>query len=96
MRILFSFAGGVGHFAPLVPIARAAVAAGHTVTFAGRRSVITAIEAEGFTAIRWTSIGAIRRRRPMPSRGSWPRSTAWRPGSRRFLNYLEVGAEERI
>jgi hypothetical protein len=30
-RILFAFAGGQGHFDPLVPLARAAAAAGHHV-----------------------------------------------------------------
>jgi hypothetical protein len=29
VRILFGFSGGIGHFLPLDPIARAAVAAGH-------------------------------------------------------------------
>jgi len=36
MRMLFAFAGGSGHLEPLVPIARAAKAAGHSVAFAGR------------------------------------------------------------
>jgi UDP:flavonoid glycosyltransferase YjiC (YdhE family) len=36
MRILFTFAGGSGHLEPLIPIARAAEAAGHTVAFSGR------------------------------------------------------------
>jgi UDP:flavonoid glycosyltransferase YjiC (YdhE family) len=31
MRILFTFVGGSGHFDPLIPIARAAEAAGHAV-----------------------------------------------------------------
>ncbi|AHH97716.1 glycosyltransferase [Kutzneria albida] len=35
MRILFTFVGGNGHYQPLVPIARAARAAGHTVAFTG-------------------------------------------------------------
>lgn len=50
MRLLFSFAGGNGHFEPLVPIARAAEAAGHTVGFAGWPAMIPAIESAGFTA----------------------------------------------
>lgn len=32
--MLFTFAGGNGHFEPLVPLARAAAAAGHTLAFA--------------------------------------------------------------
>jgi UDP:flavonoid glycosyltransferase YjiC (YdhE family) len=38
VRILFAFAGGRGHAEPLVPLARAAEVAGHTVAFTGRRS----------------------------------------------------------
>jgi UDP:flavonoid glycosyltransferase YjiC (YdhE family) len=50
VRILFTFAGGSGHFEPLVPIARAAELAGHTVAFAGQPVMLPAIEAAGFTA----------------------------------------------
>src|SRR5262245_55950472 len=50
VRILFTFAGGSGHFEPLVPIARAAEVVGHTVAFAGQAVMISAIEAAGFTA----------------------------------------------
>jgi UDP:flavonoid glycosyltransferase YjiC (YdhE family) len=50
VRLLFTFAGGNGHFEPLVPVARAAELAGHTVAFAGQPVMISAIEAAGFTA----------------------------------------------
>ena len=50
MRILFTFAGGSGHFEPLVPIARAAAVAGHIVAFAGQPAMVPAVEAAGFTA----------------------------------------------
>lgn len=50
MRILFSFAGGSGHLEPLVPIARAARAAGHTVAIAGRANLMGAVAAAGFDA----------------------------------------------
>jgi UDP:flavonoid glycosyltransferase YjiC (YdhE family) len=49
VRILFTFAGGRGHAEPLVPIARAAVATGHAVAFAGRSSVTANLAARGFT-----------------------------------------------
>jgi UDP:flavonoid glycosyltransferase YjiC (YdhE family) len=49
MRILFTFAGGNGHFEPLVPIARAAEAAGHSVAVSGRPGMVPIIEAAGFT-----------------------------------------------
>jgi UDP:flavonoid glycosyltransferase YjiC (YdhE family) len=48
-RILFTFAGGSGHADPLVPVARAVEAAGHTVAFYGRRSAAVLLEAHGFT-----------------------------------------------
>lgn len=51
MRILFTFAGGSGHFQPLVPIARAAESAGHTIKFAGQPAMVAAIETAGFAAI---------------------------------------------
>ncbi|MFE0754749.1 glycosyltransferase [Inquilinus sp. NPDC058860] len=50
MRVLFSFAGGNGHFLPLVPIARAVRAAGHAVAFAGQPAMAEAVEAAGFAA----------------------------------------------
>jgi MGT family glycosyltransferase len=50
MRILFSFAGGSGHFLPLVPLARAVRAAGHDIAFAGQPAMTAAIEAAGFAA----------------------------------------------
>lgn len=50
MRVLFSFAGGSGHFLPLVPLARAVRAAGHDVAFAGQPAMTAAVEAAGFTA----------------------------------------------
>ncbi|MEV4626164.1 glycosyltransferase [Micromonospora sp. NPDC049523] len=51
MRFLFSFAGGSGHFIPLVPIARAAEAAGHQVAFACTPGMAATVEAAGFTAV---------------------------------------------
>ena len=51
MRVLFAFAGGQGHFQPLVPLARAAVAAGHEVAVAGRAEMLGAIHERGFEAL---------------------------------------------
>jgi UDP:flavonoid glycosyltransferase YjiC (YdhE family) len=50
MRILFGFVGGVGHFEPMVPIARAAQAAGHSVGVACGPSLVPIVEAGGFSA----------------------------------------------
>lgn len=49
MRILFGFVGGYGHCDALVPIARAADAAGHVVAFTGKPAMVPAVEAAGFT-----------------------------------------------
>ena len=50
MRMLFTFAGGSGHLEPLVPLARAAEAAGHVVAFASRPWMVAKVEALGFPA----------------------------------------------
>lgn len=51
MRLLFAFAGGQGHFDPLVPLARAAAAEGHDVAVTGRADMLEAIREPGFEAI---------------------------------------------
>jgi len=51
VRILFAFAGGQGHFDPLVPLASAAAAAGHDVAVTGRAELLPAIGDRGFEAI---------------------------------------------
>lgn len=50
MRILFAFVGGRGHLEPLVPFARAAEDAGHTVAFAAPPLLVPTVEALGFDA----------------------------------------------
>jgi UDP:flavonoid glycosyltransferase YjiC (YdhE family) len=50
MRILFTTIPAMGHFHPLVPLAKAARSAGHEVAFASSRSIHPQIEASGFTA----------------------------------------------
>ncbi len=66
MRMLFTFAGGSGHLEPLVPIARAAEAAGHTVAFAGRPLMVPQVEALGFAAFAAGSdVGLTPKRLPL-------------------------------
>src|SRR5262245_14836129 len=48
MRILFMFEGGSGHYNPLVPVARAAESAGHTVAFACAPGHVAMVRAAGF------------------------------------------------
>lgn len=50
MRMRFTFAGGAGHLEPLLPLARAAADAGHTVAFAARPRMVASTEALGFAA----------------------------------------------
>jgi hypothetical protein len=49
VRILFTFAGGNGHFVPLLPVAGAAATAGHTVAFGCGPSMVPTVEAAHFT-----------------------------------------------
>jgi UDP:flavonoid glycosyltransferase YjiC (YdhE family) len=51
VRILFTFAGGLGHLNPLLPLASAARAAGHDVALTGKPSVVATVEADGFTVV---------------------------------------------
>ncbi|HYI57646.1 MAG TPA: glycosyltransferase [Microlunatus sp.] len=51
MRILFVCAAGLGHVHPLIPLARAAVAAGDEVLFATAAEGTAAIERLGFPAV---------------------------------------------
>ena len=48
MRVLFSFVGGFGHYEPLRPIARAAVARGHDVTVVCHPGMASTVSADGF------------------------------------------------
>lgn len=48
MRMLFTFAGGNGHFEPLLPIARAAQSVGHTIAFANRAGMSPTVQSKGF------------------------------------------------
>src|SRR6478752_3078800 len=50
MRVLFTSAAGLGHIFPLVPLARAAQAAGDQVMFAVPREGLAALERFGFAA----------------------------------------------
>ncbi|KRE93467.1 hypothetical protein ASG76_13485 [Nocardioides sp. Soil774] len=50
MRVLITFVGGLGHLAPLLPVARAARDAGHEVAVAGSGGLVAQIEQAGFRA----------------------------------------------
>jgi len=50
LRLLFTFVGGSGHFDPLVPIARAAEAIGHSVAFGCGSSAVSLVQDAGFTS----------------------------------------------
>jgi UDP:flavonoid glycosyltransferase YjiC (YdhE family) len=50
LRVLFTFAGGIGHFAPLWPIARDLAGAGHVVAFGAQPALLKTVDAAGFVA----------------------------------------------
>ena len=50
-RVMFSCTAGIGHFRPLVPLARAFVDAGHDVVFATAGSFAGNAEAAGFSML---------------------------------------------
>jgi UDP:flavonoid glycosyltransferase YjiC (YdhE family) len=80
MRVLFTFIGGSGHFRPLIPFARAAQDAGHTVAVAGAGGRYEEVTAAGFTAFRTSE--------PKPAQ------SADGPGERPAP--LDLAAEERV
>ncbi|HEY0735950.1 MAG TPA: glycosyltransferase [Herpetosiphonaceae bacterium] len=66
MRMLFTFVGGSGHYEPLLPIAQAARAAGHTVAFACGPSMVATVENSAFTVFALgNSSGQPPERRPL-------------------------------
>ena len=50
MRFLFTFAGGSGHFLPLLPLAQGLAAAGHAVAFGAQATMLSTVERAGFKA----------------------------------------------
>lgn len=50
VRVLFSFAGGVGHFLPTVVFARALARRGHEVRYACQEGMVNTVEAAGWPA----------------------------------------------
>jgi UDP:flavonoid glycosyltransferase YjiC (YdhE family) len=65
-RILFTFAGGSGHLEPLIPLARAAEAARHSVAFAARPWMIPQVDAAGFRAfVAGSDLGLTPKRQPL-------------------------------
>lgn len=66
LRLLCTFIGGEGHLQPLLPVARAARAAGHTVAVAGALPMTPVIEAAGLTALAVApDVGGTPRRVPL-------------------------------
>src|SRR4051794_34153288 len=51
MRVLATFAGGVGHFLPTLPYARQLRARGHQVRYACQPAMLPVVEAVGFAAV---------------------------------------------
>ena len=86
VRLLFAFAGGRGHLEPLVPLAQAAAAAGHTVAFAARPWMVPKAEALGFEtfAAGWDE-GLVPVRRPLIAVDAEAEIVAFRDGFARLV-----------
>lgn len=82
MRLLVTFAGGWGHLAPMLPLARAAAAAGHEVAVAPRPALVAAVEDAGFPALATGD----------PALDPTPVS----PADRRPLAPIDPAAEDRV
>ncbi|MFH5824122.1 glycosyltransferase [Georgenia sp. AZ-5] len=52
MRVLAAFAGGLGHYRPIAPLARALAAAGHEVRVACQASAAARVGADGLAVVR--------------------------------------------
>jgi UDP:flavonoid glycosyltransferase YjiC (YdhE family) len=63
--MMFTFAGGSGHFEPLVPLARAALAAGHGVAFSGEPALSATVERAGFVMFPSGPNTSATQRRPL-------------------------------
>jgi UDP:flavonoid glycosyltransferase YjiC (YdhE family) len=83
VRLLFTFAGLRGHLEPLVPIARSARAAGHTVAFAPDPWIAHAVVARGFDVV-----GPVAEPEPPPRRPLVPFDRA---NEERVLREVYVG-----
>ena len=66
--MLFAYTGGRGHLEPLVPVARAAAAAGHTIAFAATPSMIATVNGIGFDAFPIGPRGSDKPRQRTPLR----------------------------
>lgn len=94
MKILFTFVGGNGHLQPLVPIALAAEAAGHSVIFACSHTMRSVVEQAGFDALLFGN--------PAPPANTRPERSALRaPNIEREEhdlreNFVRRGARTRI
>jgi UDP:flavonoid glycosyltransferase YjiC (YdhE family) len=51
MRVLVTFAGGMGHFLPTLPYARELGSRGHEVRYACQQAMLPVVEATGFSAV---------------------------------------------
>ena len=92
MRILFATTRGAGHVGPLVPFARAAAAAGHTVLFAGPGEAERAVRRAGF------ALAAVAEPDPATVRRAW--APVWSPetspGMLAVVQDLFIGLHARL
>src|SRR6266545_4475427 len=81
MQILFTTQPALGHFHRLVPLARAAVAVGHTATFACAPSFVPVVRAAGFvciaTGMDWIESEAVRFFPELDALSPGPEANLW-------------------
>jgi len=97
MRVLYTCLPGFGHFNPMVPVARAAAAAGHQVAFATASDFCSRVEAVGFRAF---PAGLGMSDQMAEARRRFPAQAALPPGPERFAAFVPrmlagVAAEPR-
>ena len=92
MRFLFAPTRGAGHVGPLVPIARAAEAAGHDVLFAGPGSARRAVRRAGFAFAEVGEPGRAEAERAWAP--VWSKETT--PGMAAVVQDLFVGLHARL
>lgn len=85
MKILCTCLPGLGHFLPMEPFARAAVAEGHEVAFASAAEFCPAIERAGFTAF---SAGLSLPDQLRVAAQQFPEEAAMPPGRDRFHEFV--------
>ena len=85
MRVLCTCLPGLGHFLPMVPLARALAGAGHEVAFASAGEFLPQIDAHGFPAF---AAGLSLPEQMREAARRFPEQHALPPGKERFCSFV--------